>query len=74
MKTKTETIDITPAWVGLVPLFVEWIETGTASQKMLAINEITKIATLADIIKEHKNHGGLHCDCGITLELDEPKT
>ena len=74
MKSKTETIDVTPEWVGLVPLFVEWIRNGKTSQRQLAITEITKIATLADIVNKHKKHGGLHCDCGTTLELDKPQS
>ncbi len=67
-------IDITPEWVSLVGLFADWIQHGSRRQRKLAIEEITKIATLADIINEHKNHGGLKCGCGVTLETSKPQS
>lgn len=68
-KKKHETIDITPQWKSLVPLFVIWLESGTTSQRKCAREHIEQLATLADILLEHHKHGGLTCKCGKQFEL-----
>ena len=41
-------IDITPSWTGLMPLFIEWLATGTQTQKDLAKSELIKVGKIAD--------------------------
>ena len=69
MAKKKETIDITPKWVNLLPMFFSWLENGVKSQKQCAKEEITRIAKFADTLMEHKTHGGLTCKCGETFDL-----
>jgi len=47
------TIDITPRWENLVPLFVDWISTGAKSQRQTAIGHIEQMAKICDIVKDH---------------------
>jgi len=47
-KTKTETIDITPTWNGLYPIFCEWIDRGSSKQKQLLKDELKKLVKIAD--------------------------
>lgn len=41
-------IDITPTWSGILPAFIEFLERGTSEQKMLAVTELNKMASIAD--------------------------
>lgn len=54
---KRETIDITPRWMGLFPMFRDWIWSGTDSQKEAVIEELEKLCNLADIINDAKKEG-----------------
>lgn len=47
-KRKVGTIDMTPTWKGLVPFFVLAIETGTPEGRKVAIEELTRMAGIAD--------------------------
>ncbi len=73
MKTRTGkkvgTIDCTPKWEGLVPLFVEWIRTGKESQRKHAVEEFVRIAKILDVLMEHRKHGNLSCPCGEEFKL-----
>lgn len=68
-KEKTITIDCTPKWENLVPLFISWLQSGEPSQKKHAREEITRLAVIADTFQEHNKHGGLTCKCGETFNL-----
>ena len=68
-KMAKHTIDCTPKWKNLVPLFISWLQSGEPSQKNLARDEITRLAVIADTFKEHSKHGGLTCKCGETFDL-----
>lgn len=48
MKEKVETIDITPTWSALLPVFMAALEYGTESAKDAARSELRRIAQLAD--------------------------
>jgi hypothetical protein len=42
------TIDLTPSWRSLVPIFVAAIEDGTPTGRAMAIEEIYRLADFAD--------------------------
>jgi len=42
------TIDATPTWVSLIPVFVAVIENGSAEGRKIAIEELTRLAKFAD--------------------------
>lgn len=48
------TIDITPQWKNLVPLFISWLQTGTESQRQTAKEHIEQMAEIADIVKDNR--------------------
>ena len=49
-----ETINMQPSWESLLPLFYEWIDTGTQSQKDFVKDELKRLCKLADNL-HHKN-------------------
>jgi hypothetical protein len=44
---KTRYLDIEPDWNDLVPMYCDWLETGTKFQKELARKEFIKIGKVA---------------------------
>ena len=74
MKTKIKTIDITPNWVNLVPMFIRWIEEGSTENRQTAIDSIEQMAKAMDKLLEHKTHGGLTCACGDDFDLSTKST
>lgn len=42
------TIDMTPTWLGVLPLFLAAIENGTDAAKTAARQELTRMAKIAD--------------------------
>lgn len=69
MNEQVEKIDMTPTWESLHPLFLRWIRSGKREQRKIAEEHFMQLCKLADIINEHKKHGGLNCSCGTILEL-----
>ena len=45
-----KTIDVTPKWVALYPLYAEWIDSGTKEQKQLVKDELLKLCKVADAV------------------------
>jgi len=43
------TIDATPTWEGILPLYIQGIESGSFESRRAAIEELTRMARLADI-------------------------
>lgn len=46
------TIDLTPKWEGLYPIYAEWIDSGTPGQKQLVKEELLKLCKVADAYNE----------------------
>jgi hypothetical protein len=44
----TETIDLTPTWLGVLPALLAAYENGTWRGKTIALEELTRMAKLAD--------------------------
>lgn len=61
------TVDCEPLWVDLVPLFCEWLEQGTESQKEIARNDILKIAKIADIVRQAQKEAKKEGEIEVTL-------
>jgi hypothetical protein len=49
---EVKTIDCTPTWQGLYPLYEEWIKNGTAQQKQLVCDELKRLCAFADVKRE----------------------
>jgi hypothetical protein len=49
------TIDVTPTYEQLFPLFCEWIDSGEPEQKKVVKDELLKLSKLADSINEARN-------------------
>lgn len=49
---KARTIDITPTWRGLLPVFLALIESGTAEGRKTAREELQRMAEAADKFNE----------------------
>lgn len=47
-KTRVKLVDATPTWESLVPLFSEWIDRGSDSQKEYVKEELLKLARAVD--------------------------
>lgn len=47
-KRKVGTIDLTPKWVGVLPIFIEGLLNGTAKGQQIAREELFNMARLAD--------------------------
>jgi len=54
---KLTTIDNTPTWGGLYPLYVQFIEVGNKEQKNLVIDELKKLCIIADDYNRLKKAG-----------------
>lgn len=48
------TIDITPTWVSLHPLYSQWIREGSEEQKKLVCDELLKLCRIVDHYKKEK--------------------
>lgn len=48
MKKKVRTIDATPKWMTLYPIFEEWILRGNESQRKHVCSELKKLCKAAD--------------------------
>lgn len=44
---KEMTLDIEPDWNDIVPMYIEWLRTGTKRQKELAEEEFIKLGKIA---------------------------
>ena len=66
---KSETIDVPPKWINLLPMFFYWLQEGTASQKQFAKSELTRLAKIADVFLQHRKHGDIVCACGEIFKL-----
>lgn len=61
-------IDFTPTWVSLVPIFVEALRNGTTEGYTIALEELTRMAKLADeFVVEHPKYDALM----RSLEVDK---
>lgn len=69
MKRKVKTIDLTPSWKGLIPLFIEWLHKGTASQRATAIDHLNQMAEVMDELQKHKGHILTCSECKVDFEL-----
>lgn len=49
-KPAPRTVDITPTWRGMLPLLIETANVGTAKGRSLAMNELYRMADLADSV------------------------
>lgn len=47
-KRKVGTIDLTPKWIGVLPIFIEGLLNGTAKGQAIAREELANMARLAD--------------------------
>lgn len=47
------TIDCTPTWEGIAPLYLEFVQTGNATQRDIARSELMKMAKAADKWNAH---------------------
>lgn len=47
-KRAIKTIDLTPTWESLIPVFVAAIQDGTPAGRAAAIGELTRLAVFAD--------------------------
>jgi len=51
-KTLIGTIDLTPSWVGILPLLLAALQDGSDTAKTAAQAELRRMAQLADLYKE----------------------
>ena len=49
---KVKTVDCTPDWVGLVPLFIDWIQNGNQQQYEEAQRSIMQMAQISDAYRK----------------------
>lgn len=56
MKVKVGTIDCTPKWMGLFPLFKSWIHEGVPTQKDTTVEHMRILCKFADDVKEREPH------------------
>ena len=45
---KVTTIDVTPKWIDLYPIYAEWVDSGSQKQKQLLKDELLKLCKVAD--------------------------
>lgn len=50
-----KTVDATPDWVGLVPLFMDWIQNGNATQYEEAKRNLLQMARISDSYRKNKS-------------------
>jgi len=56
------TIDVEPEWKSLVPLYSEWIESGTDEQKGIAKDALFQMAGVCDEVRQfQKGKAGKVC-------------
>lgn len=48
----TDTLDITPTWVGILPAIVAVIQNGTPQGRAAAISELQRLAATVDAMNE----------------------
>lgn len=68
-KQKIGTIDVTPKWERIIPLLINWIQTGNPEQRKSSVKELKRVAKILDALMAHRKCGGLKCKCGETIEL-----
>lgn len=49
MKKFIRTLDLTPTWESLLPIFFDQIENGNEAQKKIAKEELTRLARAMDM-------------------------
>lgn len=54
MEKKYETIDMTPTWEGLLRWYLEIYENGDREGRKTALQELTRMAKIADLYVEEK--------------------
>ena len=47
-KELIESIDCTPTWISLLPIFNDFIDNGNSEQKQLLKDELKKLCNIAD--------------------------
>lgn len=52
---KTKTLDATPDWTSLVPMFIEWIQSGNSEQHLQASESIMQMARVSDAYRKNKS-------------------
>jgi len=56
---KLQTIDMTPTWEGILPVLITLIENGNATGRATAVDELRKMAKLADeLVRREKSQPG----------------
>jgi hypothetical protein len=53
LKVKVGTVDITPKWIAVLPVYIEAIQNGSPSARNAAVQELQRMATLADLYFDH---------------------
>lgn len=53
-KKTPETVDLTPTWAALMPLFINILQEGTAEGKESVSKELTRLAKIADDLKAER--------------------
>jgi len=51
----TKTFDITPTWSGILPVLVAALQNGTAEGQLMAMEELKRMAKLADSHVQNKS-------------------
>ena len=57
MKNEVETIEQTPTWEGLLPLYLMSYENGKSSGRAASLAELQRMAKLADLYVASKKGG-----------------
>lgn len=57
MKNEIETVDATPTWEGLLPLYLMAYENGASKGRRAALEELQRMAKLADAYVALKGGG-----------------
>jgi len=57
MKNEVETIEETPTWQGLMPLYLMAYENGASDGRRAALEELQRMAKLADLYVASKKGG-----------------
>lgn len=58
----TKTINVTPTWQGLVPVFVALIENGAPEGRKFAVDELRRMARIADRAVAARDDAGEYFD------------
>jgi hypothetical protein len=54
-KKLVKTVDATPDWVGLIPLFMDWIQNGNPKQYEEAQRNLMQMARISDSYRKNKS-------------------